>query len=95
MGVGIARCRNYRLKNQNTLTTQNRPLLTWKNAFFDFATDFYYKNKVAEVKKLLPSPTAILESFKELYKKPLGLLLKQKTEKALNKAMVLKRLVIC
>jgi len=67
----------------NTLTTA----LLRENAIFDFATDFYYKNKVAEVKNFTFSDSDF-ESFKN-YIKTSGFTFETETEKALNKAMVL------
>ncbi|WP_047417624.1 S41 family peptidase [Cellulophaga sp. Hel_I_12] len=67
----------------NTLTTA----LLRENAIFDFATDFYYKNKVAEVANFTFSDSDF-ESFKN-YIKTSGFTFETETEKALNKAMVL------
>jgi carboxyl-terminal processing protease len=67
----------------NTLTDA----LLRENAIFDFATDFYYKNKVTDINnfKFLD---ADFENFKN-YIKFNGFSFETETEKALNKAMTL------
>jgi len=67
----------------NTLTDA----LLRENAIFDFATDFYYKNKVTDINnfKFLD---ADFENFKN-YIKSNGFSFETETEKALNKAMTL------
>lgn len=67
----------------NTLTTA----LLRENAIFDFATEFYYKNKVADVNNFTFSDTNF-ESFKS-YIKSSGFSFETETETALNKAMTL------
>jgi carboxyl-terminal processing protease len=58
-----------------------------ENAIFDFATDFYYKNKVTDINNFKFSD-ADFENFKN-YIKSTGFSFETETEKALNKAMTL------
>jgi len=67
----------------NTLTDA----LLRENAIFDFATDFYYKNKVTDINNFKFSD-ADFENFKN-YIKSNGFSFETETEKALNKAMTL------
>lgn len=67
----------------NALTTA----LLRENAIFDFATDFYYKNKVKDLSDFTFSDSDF-DSFKN-YIKTSGFSFETETEKALNKAMSL------